>query len=163
MNETFGQRFARLRKEKGLTQDDIAQKVNISAQAVSKWENDISMPDISILPLLSDILDITLDELLGKVKKQDVELVKEKNKNDINKMVLRIKVFSNTGDKVNINIPIPLLKVCIESGMEMPQVNNGNLSNIDFKQVYALIEQGVIGELMTVESSSGEKVIIVVE
>ena len=85
------------------------------------------------------------------------------DKKDINKMVLRIKVFSNTGDKVNINIPIPLLKVCIESGMEMPQVNNNNLSNIDFKQVYTLIEQGVIGELMTVESSSGEKVIIVVE
>ena len=160
MNETFGQRFARLRKEKGLTQDDIAQKVNISAQAVSKWENDISMPDISVLPLLSDILDITLDELLGKAKKQDVKLVEEK---DINKMVLRIKVFSNTSDKVNINIPIPLLKVCIESGMEVPQVNNSNLLNIDFKQVYTLIEQGVIGELMTVESSSGENVIIVVE
>ena len=125
MNETFGQRFARLRKEKGLTQDDIAQNVNISAQAVSKWENDISMPDISVLPLLSDILDITLDELLGKAKKQDVKLVEEK---DINKMVLRIKVFSNTSDKVNINIPIPLLKVCIESGMEMPIVNNSNLS-----------------------------------
>lgn len=160
MNETFGQRFARLRKEKGLTQDDIAQKVNISAQAVSKWENDISMPDISVLPLLSDILDITLDELLGKAKKQDVKLVEEK---DINKMVLRIKVFSNTGDKVNINIPIPLLKVCIESGMEMPKVNNSNLSNIDFKQIYTLIEHGVIGELMTVETSNGEKVIIVVE
>ena len=160
MNETLGQRFARLRKEKGLTQDDIAQKVNISAQAVSKWENDISMPDISVLPLLSDILDITLDELLGKAKKQDVKLVEEK---DINKMVLRIKVFSNTSDKVNINIPIPLLKVCIESGMEMPIVNNSKLSNIDFKQIYTLIEQGVIGELMTVETSNGEKVIIVVE
>ena len=39
MKETFGQRFLRLRKEKGLTQDQIAQRVNISPQAVSKWEN----------------------------------------------------------------------------------------------------------------------------
>lgn len=42
MKETFGQRFVRLRKEKGFTQEDIASKINISAQAVSKWENDIS-------------------------------------------------------------------------------------------------------------------------
>ena len=68
MKETFGQRFTRLRKEKGLTQEDIALKVNISTQAVSKWENDISMPDIAILGDLADILAISIDELLGKTK-----------------------------------------------------------------------------------------------
>lgn len=164
MNETFGQRFTRLRKEKNFTQEEIAIKLNISAQAVSKWENDISMPDISILTSIADIFDITLDELLGREKKQDVILVNEEDKKDINKMVLRMKVVSSDGSKVNINIPIPLLKVCIESGMEMPQVNGSkHFSNIDIKQIYALIEQGVIGELMTVESSEGDKVVIVVE
>lgn len=164
MNETFGQRFTKLRKEKNFTQEEIALKLNISAQAVSKWENDISMPDISILTSIADIFDITLDELLGREKKQDVILVNEEDKKDINKMVLRMKVVSSDGSKVNINIPIPLLKVCIESGMEMPQVNGSkHFSNIDIKQIYALIEQGVIGELMTVESSEGDKVVIVVE
>lgn len=164
MNETFGQRFTRLRKEKNFTQEEIALKLSISAQAVSKWENDISMPDISILTSIADIFDITLDELLGREKKQDVILVNEEDKKDINKMVLRMKVVSSDGSKVNINIPIPLLKVCIESGMEMPQVNGSkHFSNIDIKQIYALIEQGVIGELMTVESSEGDKVVIVVE
>jgi hypothetical protein len=48
--------------------------------------------------------------------------------------------------------------------MEMPQLNGKNyFSNIDFKQIYSLIEQGVIGELMSVESSTGEQVVIVVE
>ena len=164
MNETFGQRFTKLRKEKNFTQEEIALKLNISAQAVSKWENDISMPDISILTSIADIFDITLDELLGREKKQDVILVNEEDKKDINKMVLRMKVVSSDGSKVNINIPIPLLKVCIESGMEIPQVNGSkHFSNIDIKQIYALIEQGVIGELMTVESSEGDKVVIVVE
>ena len=164
MNETFGQRFTKLRKEKNFTQEEIALKLNISAQAVSKWENDISMPDISILTSIADIFDITLDELWGREKKQDVILVNEEDKKDINKMVLRMKVVSSDGSKVNINIPIPLLKVCIESGMEMPQVNGSkHFSNIDIKQIYALIEQGVIGELMTVESSEGDKVVIVVE
>ena len=66
MNETFGQRLARLRKQNGLTQDEIAEKIGISPQAVSKWENDISSPDISIILSLSDILGVSTDELLGK-------------------------------------------------------------------------------------------------
>ena len=65
MKETFGQRFSRLRKNLGLKQEDIAEKVNISAQAVSKWENDLSAPDISTLPILADILNVSLDELLS--------------------------------------------------------------------------------------------------
>lgn len=66
MKETFGQRLLRLRKAKGLTQEDIASRVTISPQAVSKWENDISSPDIQTLVSLSEILDVSLDELLGK-------------------------------------------------------------------------------------------------
>ena len=42
MKETFGQRFSRLRKKLGLKQEDIAEKVNISSQAVSKYENDLT-------------------------------------------------------------------------------------------------------------------------
>ncbi|MBQ2041822.1 MAG: helix-turn-helix transcriptional regulator, partial [Firmicutes bacterium] len=53
MKETFGQRFSRLRKQRGLTQEELGEKFGISGQAVSKWENDASMPDISILPELS--------------------------------------------------------------------------------------------------------------
>ena len=66
MTETFGQRFSRLRKNKGYTQDDIANKVNVSSQAVSKWENDINMPDVGILLNLGDLLGVSTDELLGK-------------------------------------------------------------------------------------------------
>lgn len=163
MNETFGKRFARLRKEKNYTQEDIAFKVNISPQAVSKWENDISSPDITVLPILADILEVSIDELLGRKNPNQVILVEDAKKEDINKMTLKIKVIDG-GDKVNINIPIALVKVCIETGMGMPQINgNKNLSSVDFKQIYDLIEQGVIGELLTVESDDGTYVKIVVE
>lgn len=161
MKETFGQRFLRLRKEKGFTQDDIALKVNISPQAVSKWENDISMPDISILGDLADILGITLDELLGRTPKGTVKFTEEK---DITKMVLKIKVLSQEGDKININLPIPLIKVCIETGMSLPQVNNNSaLKDLDLSQIYELIKQGVVGELVSIESAEGDTVLIVVE
>jgi len=49
-----------------LTQEQLAEKLGITAQAVSKWENDISCPDISILPKLADIFGVTIDELLGR-------------------------------------------------------------------------------------------------
>ena len=62
--ETFGQRLSRIRKEKGFTQNEIADKVGVTSQAVSKWENDLASPDIDILLKLSEIFDISIDELL---------------------------------------------------------------------------------------------------
>ena len=73
MSETFGQRLARLRKEKKMTQDDLAKKIVISPQAVSKWENDISSPDILVLSSLADILGVSVDELLGREEKTNEE------------------------------------------------------------------------------------------
>lgn len=164
MKETFGQRFVRLRKEKGFTQEDIASKINISAQAVSKWENDISLPDIAILGDLADIFNLSIDELLGRNLEQKVELLDENAKKNINKMALKIKVISEDGDKVNINLPIALVKACIESGANFVDLGgNKSLKDIDFKQIYTLIEQGVVGELLTIESSEGDKVVVVVE
>lgn len=63
--ETLGKRIAALRKEKGMTQEQLAEKVGVSAQAVSKWENDISCPDITLLPLLGELFGVSVDELLG--------------------------------------------------------------------------------------------------
>lgn len=62
---TMGKRIAARRKELKMTQDALAQELGVSAQAVSKWENDLSCPDISILPRLAKILGITTDALLG--------------------------------------------------------------------------------------------------
>lgn len=163
MNETFGQRFARLRKEKGLTQEDIAFKVNISAQAVSKWENDISLPDISILSELADLLDVTIDELLGRVNKKAVFFDPEHERRDINKMFLRI-IIKAEENKVNVNVPIALIKICIESGVAIPQISgNKALANIDWKQIYELIESGICGEIISIEGEDGEKISIIVE
>lgn len=72
MNETLGKRIARYRKQLGLTQDALAEKLGITAQAVSKWENDQSCPDIATLPKLSEIFGISIDELLGQEPPQQV-------------------------------------------------------------------------------------------
>ena len=64
--QTMGKRISELRKGKGMTQDQLSQIMGVSAQAVSKWENDLSCPDISILPQLAEALGVTTDQLLGK-------------------------------------------------------------------------------------------------
>lgn len=162
MQETFGQRLQRLRKNANLTQEDVATKLNITAQAVSKWENDVSAPDISVLVELSDILGVSLDELMGK--STQTTLLPEALRKDIDKMFLRVNVLSKDGDKVKVNLPLALVKVFTDSGIQLPQINGRDvLMNIDFKQIFSLIEQGVVGKLVEVESADGDIVEIWVE
>ena len=66
MNEKFAENLVRLRKEKGLTQAEVAEKLNVSAQAVSKWENGDSLPDVSLLSSIADLYGTSIDELFGK-------------------------------------------------------------------------------------------------
>ena len=66
MNETMGSIIMRLRKENNLTQEQLGDLLGISYQAVSKWENGNSCPDISTLPLLADLFSVSMDELFGR-------------------------------------------------------------------------------------------------
>jgi len=66
MESTLGKRISAYRKKMGLTQDQLAEKLGLTAQAVSKWENDLSCPDITILPKLADIFGVSTDVLLGR-------------------------------------------------------------------------------------------------
>ena len=63
---TLGKQIAQHRKNLGLTQDALAEKLGVTAQAVSKWENDQSCPDIATLPKLADLFGVSTDELLGR-------------------------------------------------------------------------------------------------
>ena len=62
----MGARILRRRKEKGLTQEALANKLGVSNQAVSKWEGDVCCPDLQLLPLLADTLELSLDKLFGR-------------------------------------------------------------------------------------------------
>ena len=66
MNDVIGANIARLRKEKNMTQDQLANLMGISFQAVSKWENGLSSPDVSSFPMLADVFGVTIDELFGR-------------------------------------------------------------------------------------------------
>ena len=66
---TLGNKIASLRKQRSLTQEALAQKLEVTNQAVSKWEADTCCPDIQLLPKIADIFGITLDELFDREPK----------------------------------------------------------------------------------------------
>lgn len=163
MKDTFGKRFNTLRKKHHLTQEEIAKKLNITPQAVSKWENNISAPDIFLLSEIADIFNITIDELLGN-EAETVKLVEQENRKDIKSMLLKIRILSNEGDKVNVNLPVSLIIACGEAGINIGDMKiNKSMENIDFKQIISLIEQGVCGKLVEIESKDGDLITMYVE
>ena len=165
MDMTIGKRIAHLRKEKGLTQEELAGHMGVSPQAVSKWENDQTCPDITTLPKLAKLLGVSVDELLeGRENLPAVRVLPPEQRRDIKDMMLRITVDSAQGDRVRVNLPLALVEVAMEIGMEMPQVNgNEALKGIDLKKVLEMVRLGFVGNLVEVDSAEGDKIRIFVE
>ena len=78
--QTLGMMISTLRKEKGMTQLELAEKMGVTDKAVSKWERDLSFPDINSIPKLAEIFEISVDELM-QVKTETKENI-GKNKVD---------------------------------------------------------------------------------
>lgn len=166
MNETIGNRIAKYRKAKGMTQEALAQEMGVSAQAVSKWETDTSCPDISALPQLCKILGITTDELLTG-KTEEVKLAPPAERKTLEELTLRIKVLSSDGDKIRVNLPMTLVKLALEIGVDVvPNVGSEHgavMKSVDMEQVVRMVEQGLIGKLVEIESAEGDVLEMVVE
>lgn len=159
---TLGEKLAYLRKAKGYTQEEVADKLCVTPQAVSKWENDVSCPDIAVIPILADLYETTTDEILRHENTPVVKVVPEKQRKSIDEMVLRILV-NEDGDKVKVNLPLGILKIAIEAGIETKdvlKVGNVDMSKIDMGAIIKMIESGMIGRLVEVEEAGGGTVII---
>ena len=165
MGNTLGSRISENRKRKNITQDQLAEQMGVSTQAVSKWENDISCPDISLLPPLADYFNTTIDELLRGENARPMQIIPENERKDFDKLVLKMSVVSSGGDIVNMNLPLVLIRAALESGMDMMKINGNNdaLKNIDFKAVILAAESGAFGKLMEVKSADGDLVDIYTE
>ena len=75
MKQTLGMMIAQLRKQKGMTQLELAEKMGVTDKAVSKWERDLSCPDINSLPTLAETLGVSVEELMQIKKKAVSEIV----------------------------------------------------------------------------------------
>lgn len=164
-NDTLGARIASLRKERGYKQDEVAEKLGVSPQAVSKWENDISAPDITALPILASMLGTTVDFLLTGKKDKTPETVylNEDGRAKIDDLVLKITVDDDK-DHIRVNLPVLLLKAFKFDPDMMGNmgINMGGVT-IDWAQIMTLITNGVVGKLIEVDSEDGSHVEICVE
>ena len=98
--QTLGMMISSLRKEKGMTQLELAEKMGVTDKAVSKWERDLSCPDITSLPKLAEIFEISVDELM-QVKTET------KEKSDENKVQKIISVaLKGTGVAMGIAVTV---------------------------------------------------------
>ena len=162
--QTLGERIAYYRKAANMTQAELAEACSVTAQAVSKWENDLTAPDISLIPKLAELFHITTDELLG-VPKRTVTAV-DPAKVDMSKILFRVRVLSKEGDKVNVNLPLALAELLLSDGAMSSKLfgSKGDaLKSIDFAQIVALVRQGAMGKLVEVDSADGDKVEVWVE
>ena len=161
---TLGKKIQMLRKEKGWTQEELASRIGVSAQAVSKWETDISSPDISLIAPLAKLFEVSTDELLStEDSSPTVRMVEPANRKKAEELIFHIRVDSVGGDKVRVNLPLPLIKIALQSGLEINGKGSEILNQVNIEQVIQLAEQGVLGTLVEITSASGDRVEIVVE
>ena len=162
--KTLGRKISDYRRMRNMTQEELAEKVNVSSQAVSKWENNLSIPDLPILIELADLFQVTLDDLVRQEESQPIaQIVPKEQRKPIEEMLLRIIVDTNGGDNVRVNLPLSLVKFFVESGIAPPDMNGQDvLKNIDFEQLFLLVQNGAIGKLVEVDSG-GNHVEIFVE
>ena len=175
MLNNLNERIAWYRKKCGLTQEELAEKCSVTPQAVSKWENGLTSPDISLLPRLGEVFGITTDELLGVERPETAMLAT--GAFDPAKAIMKIRVESADGDRVSVNLPLAVAKVVLQSGSFnvgtseiAPQsgsfiigTSGDALKNIDFDQIFTLAHAGAIGKLVEVSSADGDHVEIWVE
>ena len=76
-NKTFGEMISSLRREKNMTQNDLVDKMNVTDKAVSKWERNLSCPDINSIPKLAEILGVSVEKLLNAQTKQENSKVED--------------------------------------------------------------------------------------
>ena len=166
MQSNIGEVICQYRQMRKMTQEEFASRLGVTAQAVSKWENDISCPDIMTLPTLARKLGCTVDELLvGKNEEKDATLIPPSERKEFEKLMLRIICNSSDGETIRINLPLPLVRVLLDSGISVGGVGGDKISglNIDWLAIVGLVEQGVVGKLVEIDSGDGDNVVIVVE
>ena len=105
----LGEKIAQLRKDKNMTQSELAEKMCITDKAVSKWERDISHPDVRTIQKLAQIFDVSIEELMGEV----TETTKTENKTkNLIMLVLRCVAFA---------LPVAVLVMSIIGKLEIAE------------------------------------------
>lgn len=109
--KTIGQFIAVLRKANGLTQKQLAEKLNVSDKTVSRWERDETLPDLTLIPVLAEIFDVTSDEILRGERAGEKAGSEEKVKGKSEKQIQRMLDAAETKAWINTVVSISIAAV----------------------------------------------------
>ncbi len=153
---TIGKNIAEHRRNVGITQEQLADKLGISAQAVSKWENDLSEPDASTLLALSKIFGVTVDDLLNGTRAPAVS--KDDKKPENRMIVINCQRYDN---KVTLRIPAEL-ELQEDYSVFLSAINTGVDSDTAVKSmeeykdtIRMMIEKNIVGTVIDAGNVEG--------
>lgn len=156
---TIGQNIAELRKKKGLTQEELAEQMCVTAQAVSKWERDASYPDVTALSALAKALGVSVAAIVEG--EQSVPDLKEADADVIARRVVGIAVHT-ANTNVAMRFPVKALKKMMDNGVLKQMIDDEE----DYRQVSSVLESalemGCVGPIVKMDTN-GTQVHISVE
>lgn len=147
----FEERLIALRKERNLTQEELANKIGVTPQSVSKWETGQSMPDINLLIPLADFFEVSIDYLLGRIDNQDINSKKPS---------IYIVIKEKSGEETTIRIPFLLAKFL---GKKMLKISGQSIEGIDWNEVMEEAKHGYRGELISIKQENDEEITILIK
>lgn len=156
----LGNNISERRKAKGMTQEDLAVMLGVSPQAVSKWENNLSCPDISLLPSIAKIFGISVDELLDVMPAAEKtytepEATYEEPVFTGKKATALLISIDRNGKVSNVKMPLSVVRFGLNLGSVF-----GGLTGAQASTVENAIRTGLSGEILSVDGENGEKVTI---
>ena len=159
---TLGQKIAEGRKKSGYTQEEFSELLGVTPQAVSKWENDVSCPDIQLLPKISQLLNISIDVLLGNAQKKPEE--QKEKVIDTSKLSFTINITKQNQNPVNVSLPFSTIKRFAKMGNGISGVlGNNTLNGVQLDEILNIVEDGATGEVFKVEAEDGTIVRFIIE
>lgn len=149
--KTIGENIAYFRKKAGLTQEELSEKMNITSQAITKRENDLSYPDLPNTKMLADILHISADELFSGEEIRPIAT--DADAEHIARRVLVIRVRTDGEDiprtNVTVRVPIQALLAAHENGT-LEELLGDKAASV--KEAIGMIKSGVTGMLVDVQA-----------
>ena len=155
--KTIGENIAVFRKEKKLTQEELAEMMAVTAQAVSKWECDSSYPDVLMIERLAKTLDVTVDEILHG--KTEMPVLKEAESAVIDRRILYIHTKIEDSDdpedttEANLRLPVIMFSAMQKGGFwkELLDIDDCEISGI-METLRSVIESGLTGPILDVRT-----------
>lgn len=148
---TIGENIAYFRKQKKLTQEELAEKLSVTAQAVSKWECDTSYPDITVMQTLAKSLGVTVDDLLSGERK--IPEVKEAPPEVIDRRIILIEIKADETNVVT-RFPVSIIRKAMASGTLKQLVGEEAYEQI--ASMSGMFEAGMTGPLADIDNPEND-------